>query len=278
MAALSPADAWAVGDNQQDQYPNADRALIEHWDGTAWHIVPAPGSGHGYLTSVTAMSATNAWAAGRTYSPAANAFVPLLEHWNGQDWTAQTGPSTGVISQLSAVSATDIWAIGEHYSTNGSGFPVEHPVVYHYDGTGWQIQHRFALTATGFYSSIGIDARTATDAWAFALHPTAAGPTPVFWHWDGSDWTQVPGARLFTSDADGIGLAFASRTDGWLLGDHTTSGRILAEHWNGTSWSAATLPNWGDLYAITAVPHGPYWAAGVSYPSGNAQTKILRGP
>ena len=43
VAAVSSEDAWAVG-SQIDDAPegNTSYALIEHWDGSAWSIVPTP--------------------------------------------------------------------------------------------------------------------------------------------------------------------------------------------------------------------------------------------
>ena len=38
MTALSPRDVWAAGARGEF----AGRPLVEHWDGTAWGIMPAP--------------------------------------------------------------------------------------------------------------------------------------------------------------------------------------------------------------------------------------------
>lgn len=47
MASISATDAWAVGEQ------NLDQTLIEHWNGTAWQIVPStnPGPGSNVLNS-----------------------------------------------------------------------------------------------------------------------------------------------------------------------------------------------------------------------------------
>lgn len=281
VAALSPADAWAVGDNRGQQYPNTHRALIEHWNGSAWQIATAPSPKDSYLTSVTAVSPADVWAAGNQFNLAANAFQPLFEHWNGQAWSTVAGPATGVPSRISAAGGSDVWAIGERYATSPTGLPIVRPIIYHFNGTRWQVQATPALTAQYGYGDVGIDAISPADVWAFVLHGVPGGATPVFLHWNGSFWTRSPGAALVTSDSyESFGLAFAGAADGWFLGNHTNTGRILAEHWDGTTWSAAPLPNWGDLYAITAVPHGPFWAAGafVDPSAGYTQTRILHGP
>jgi len=40
VSALSPTNAWAVGDYNIS--PGPLQTLIEHWDGTQWSIVPSP--------------------------------------------------------------------------------------------------------------------------------------------------------------------------------------------------------------------------------------------
>src|SRR5262249_14439229 len=40
VVALSPVDAWAVGQKIDDRDPH--QALIEHWDGVRWSEAPAP--------------------------------------------------------------------------------------------------------------------------------------------------------------------------------------------------------------------------------------------
>jgi hypothetical protein len=281
VAVLSPTDAWAIGDNRGQQYPNTDHSLIEHWNGAAWRIAAAPSPQAGYLTSVAAVSPADVWAAGNQFNVAASAFEPLFEHWNGQRWSMVTGPAAGVPSRISAVTGSDVWAIGERYATSPAGLPVVRPIIYHFDGTRWRVQATPALTAEYGYGDVGIEAVSASDVWAFVLHGVRGGATPVFLHWNGTAWTQIAGAALVTSDSyESFGLAFTGTANGWFLGNHTNSGDILAEHWDGTSWSAATLPNWGDLYAIAAVPHGPFWAVGafVDPSAGYTQTRILHGP
>jgi len=44
VTAVSPTDVWAVG-SMSSGAPFSDRPLIEHWNGSAWRVVPAPGDG-----------------------------------------------------------------------------------------------------------------------------------------------------------------------------------------------------------------------------------------
>jgi hypothetical protein len=62
MDAAANNDVWAVG------YQSAGSSittLTEHWNGASWSVVSSPRVGHGaFLRTVTAVSATDAWAAG----------------------------------------------------------------------------------------------------------------------------------------------------------------------------------------------------------------------
>jgi len=65
---------------------------------------------------VSAVSATDAWAAGY-YTKSTGVAEPLILHWNGTAWKKVTtpAPSGGRYNSLygvSAVSATDAWAAG----------------------------------------------------------------------------------------------------------------------------------------------------------------------
>ena len=80
VAAVSADDVWAVGTAQD---ASGDfQTLIEHWDGTAWSIIPSP-NGTGFeseLNSAAAVSSTDVWAVGDSGSGT------LAEQWNGAAW------------------------------------------------------------------------------------------------------------------------------------------------------------------------------------------------
>jgi hypothetical protein len=64
IQANSPTDVWAVGDQGVAGTPNTS-TLIEHWNGTAWSVVPSPSPGlDGSLAGVTASNANDVWAVG----------------------------------------------------------------------------------------------------------------------------------------------------------------------------------------------------------------------
>jgi hypothetical protein len=59
VAAVSPEDAWAVGDV-------TGLTLIGRWDGTSWSVFPSPGVA-GRLNAATAITSCDVWAVGQRY-------------------------------------------------------------------------------------------------------------------------------------------------------------------------------------------------------------------
>jgi hypothetical protein len=95
-------------------------ALIEHWDGHVWSIVPSARPSVNDLVvatlyGVASTSATDVWAVGEYSTGAANSAFTLIEHWNGVRWSIVPDPAThgqAVLWQVSAVSSKDAWAVG----------------------------------------------------------------------------------------------------------------------------------------------------------------------
>ncbi len=131
VAAVSSSDVWAVGtyysgDKRQNQ------PLAEHWDGTAWSIVPAADPGVDYAFSgVTPLAANDVWAVGYQASGGG----PLAEHWDGASWSVASTTNPGRLSLLLGVAAAGptVYAIGVAdpgpYNTlaerwNGASFQV----------------------------------------------------------------------------------------------------------------------------------------------------------
>ena len=113
-------DGWAVG----GACPGRCRpvyTLIEHWNGRRWSRVPSPNvSRTQVLTSVSAVSARDAWAVGAYFTRNDEVIRTLIEHWNGRRWSRvpspnpSASPSNGfnLLASVTAVSGRDVWAAG----------------------------------------------------------------------------------------------------------------------------------------------------------------------
>ena len=115
VTALSACDVWAVG-NYRAVSTGPLLSLAEHWNGTAWKVVPTPnpGTSINFLRAVSAFSASNAWAVGtQIISTSRNT---IIMRWNGSTWRQVPSPNPGQASELAGVaatSATSVWAVGD---------------------------------------------------------------------------------------------------------------------------------------------------------------------
>src|SRR5207249_3566210 len=96
VVALSANNVWAVGYYNADGYHG--QTLVEHWDGSAWSVVPSPNVGSSSTTNalwgVAAVSGSDIWAVG-LYITSTNYYLTLVEHWDGVNWTIVPSPSPG---------------------------------------------------------------------------------------------------------------------------------------------------------------------------------------
>jgi hypothetical protein len=119
VAAISPTDVWAVGEQ------NLDQTVIEHFDGTSWSVVPSPsvtaGGAQDFLASVSAIGSSDVWAVGFTQDLGTS--QTLAEHWDGTSWqivpSANPGPgSNELLSLAQTAPGGPLRAVG--FSTGGT--------------------------------------------------------------------------------------------------------------------------------------------------------------
>ena len=277
---VSVTDGWAVG----TQFSGAT-ALIEHWNGTNWALVPPPHiSGFGSpLRGVSMVSATDGWAVGY-YDTSNEVHRPLVLHWNGTRWAqVPISVSSGytVLFAVSAASKSDAWAVGTQLSSTGWT-----ALTLHWNGTSWtQVPSPNPSPAAAY----GVSDASPGNAWTVGRSgktSTVELPKTLTLHWSGTAWQHVfspnPGP-LKRADRGGhpfqverlvcrrlhhqhrrVGgadpalerhqlgpcaepgrhhrqlppdVTMVSATDGWAVGGHSATGKVLILHWNGTTWS-----------------------------------------
>lgn len=269
VAVVSASDVWAVGRACQGQ------SLIEHWNGSAWSVVPSPTPIPGaetYLTGVAAISSTDMWAVG--YTSEAIGVGTVTEHWDGTRWTVVPSPRAGTggdLVSVAAASASDVWAVGTYYDEKEG---IWETLIEHWDGTSWSIvpspspgTYRNDLQSVAVISS--------NDVWAAGEHSSGDGDRTLVEHWDGHTWEVVPSPNVATgySTTNVLrSLAAVSASDIWAAGmfqnvdTNVHQHRTLLEHWDGSSWTLVSAPSPGasaELNGIGALPTGQVWAAGL---------------
>ena len=119
VTALSTTNVWAVGTGPgvaRGGFSAHPTAVIEHWDGTSWSVVPSPNpnpQGNNSLVAVAAVSANDIWAVGHQL------LGPFTEHWDGNTWSIVTTPS-GVASLIGITAISDGAVVAVGQGTNGS--------------------------------------------------------------------------------------------------------------------------------------------------------------
>lgn len=298
IAASSQADVWAVG----RQGRSHSTTFIEHWNGNQWAIVPSPdraGSSNQYLSSVSAVSPSDAWAVGASWS-GAHHYSTLVEHWAGHRWEIIPSPTITQMPQttratipppegsgplratvysvepfdnwlasVSAVSSADAWAAGAFYFSG-----AYRPLVEHWDGTRWTID---SPPGTGTVSSIV--ALASGDVWAFGTKQSPGGQQAVIWHLSGGTWGVVRTPRVANSQfTDGF---VSSSSDVWAVGQKGFAAPLL-EHWDGAQWREIPAGVSGSepsfLLGSTLIPGSRgFFTVGVRGSGSRATPLLLRG-
>ena len=272
---FAPNNAWAVG-LINIGLGNGNQ-VIEHFDGTKWSLFPGPKFQPGdqpALSSLTAISANDMWAAGYILANNGQSLFPLFEHFDGTSWTAfQTASGNATIFNVSAAATNDIWAVGT--------VAFSQTFIEHFDGNTWSV-FRSPNAGQGFNVLTGVVALAPNNAWAsgyFTQDPNTTRPAKtLIEHWDGNSWQIVPspnvGPHSQYQSNQLYGITAVSATDIWAFGsffppDGSGQQFTLLLHWDGVSWTLQPSPNPGNpdfraniLFGGTVIPQGEIWIVG----------------
>jgi hypothetical protein len=192
VSTVSASNAWAVRDYVNSSTKATDTVIL-HWNGVAWSRVksPNPSPTANNLYGVSAVSASNAWAAGAYYNPATKATDTLLLRWNGTVWSRVNSPSPSsrfsFLSGVGAVSASDAWAVGYYYN---SATKATDTLTLRWNGTAWSTVNSPSPGGT-FNGIAAVSTVSASDAWAVGYyHDDATNTThTLILHWNGTAWS-----------------------------------------------------------------------------------------
>jgi hypothetical protein len=205
---------------------------------------------NGSLSSVTAVSATDAWAVGGNA-----ATRNMILHWDGTSWTKAAIPKThlGSLSGVSASSADDAWAVGA-YSNSGA----EKTLVLHWDGTNWTKAASPSPGQSPVNDDLnGVSAPSPSDVWAVGTYSRSGKFAALVLHWNGSTWAQIPVPHAAVT-GELISVDALSATDVWAV-----SGTDVL-HWNGTRWSVRPGSAGGLLTGVAALSATDAWVVGAA--------------
>jgi hypothetical protein len=223
VACASTSDCWAVGFSLIQDYA----ALLEHWNGTTWALVPTPAlpdpSSKSIFYDVACTGTSDCTAVGVQWTTAltgSGLYQTLIAHWNGSAWTIVPSPNTppdqdNILSAVTCASATDCWAVGS--SDNYSEALIER-----WDGASWSIVS--APQAGSILNTV--TCVSASDCWAAGPYYTPNPPAQtLLMHWDGNSWTPVVSPNTKPTDSNNLaGIACASSSDCWAVGQYWRKG------------------------------------------------------
>lgn len=262
VGASSANDVWAFGEGMDGP------AFGHHWDGTAWQTT-AFGTDDRIRDSAV-VGPADVWVAGLRWTGTTD--QPLVEHYDGAQWTSTALPDTvWDVNAISASSADDVWLMG----SDGTG-----PVTLHWTGSAWQTVtlpppplDDGVRVAGQDVLSVGPD-----DAWATgALAHQGILPGAVLWHWDGQSWRLVdldaPDDSLSTLASDGEGGL-------WVVSAGLRPGADLLHYSGGTLTREPAPAEPGttpDVRELTLIPGTrSLWGAGALVNDGDSAAVVYR--
>ncbi len=280
MSADRSTDVWAVGSYDNENSGGNYLPLVEHWNGVRWYSIFSPVPPHSsvsLLTGVTALSATDAWSTGSYWVRESGLNIPFVEHWNGVRWSFVAIPNIGfayTLNALKGISGSNVWAVGSQYPTNNSATPL----TMHWDGVRWTVVSApRSGVSSGFSAIVAI---TSTDIWAVGseLQSVWSFQRSFAEHWNGSSWQIVYTPTINSSaNAAFTGVAATSSHTVWAVGytaSNTSTTQLFPfiDEWNGTNWTAVSIPVRPSMTAtslllgVSATPQGGVWAVGYLVP------------
>jgi uncharacterized repeat protein (TIGR02543 family) len=175
----------------------------------------------------------------------------LLYVFNGTSWTSNKTGSTDVYvyNGIHGGAANDVWAVGPY------------GVTAHWNGTAASVQRANVFSDPTGDNFVGVWGSSVNDVWFVSKN------VGTVVHYDGTAYTESP-----TLVQGGIALNLFSvggsgPNDVWVTG--TNNSKALLLHYDGTSWTPATLPTlWGALDSTTNLVYAASptaaWATGQS--------------
>ena len=255
VSCVSQDECMAVG----LYFSNAQQMDSRHWNGEEWTTEPmaAPEDAiESFVTDISCSSATWCVAVGEYYTESFGELTrrrPLLEHWDGSKWTADTDdlpqpleedieheksyPVIAGKSLFKDVSCTSRYAC---LAVGQREYPDPAPFVYRWDGEEWS-----TLPALPAGITVPSSLSCTSSAWCMLAgkRKVEVGSwATIVLAWNGEDWSVVrEGVPNGTLPVD-VSCATPQQCTVARYSS-TDTGEAHIERWDGSTWAQEDLPN-----------------------------------
>jgi molybdopterin-binding protein len=223
--------------------------LAERWNGSRWssqrirRSAAMNGRSLNYLAAVSCASTHACVSVGYSGNRLGTSGVTLAARWDGTHWTIQptprpSGASVSFLSAVSCASPSYCTAVGDFIKRAGAGVTL----ALRWSGTRWSIQRTPTPAAASSVQLAGVSCTSSGSCTAVGFFSDVTGiEVMLAERWNGATWTiqrtRYPvGARYVQL----VGVSCASPKACTAVGfynDHTGIDVVLAERWNGTTWT-----------------------------------------
>jgi hypothetical protein len=271
VSCTSPTACTAVGDS-------AIGPLAERWNGRTWTIQAGTmlnAFALSTLLGVSCVSTVACTAVGYDFNYPGGEAEPMAQRWDGTSWTMQpTANQYG--GQLKGVSCTSPAAC------TAVGSSANQALAERWNGSTWMIQSlanlNFPAASAGLGGVSCLSVTACTAVGDYAIITDYAGDKyfeTLAERWNGTTWT-IQSTPRYGNNGTNHALSAVSCTSataciavGSSFTASPSSGRALAERWNGNAWTALTTPN-----PSVAAGLGGSALAGVSCTTASACTAV----
>lgn len=203
----------------------------------SWNLLANPiptSSGNSALADVSCVTSTWCMAVGHNYGE------PLVEHWDGANWTVVATPNVAPSGDLHSVACTSMsWCMA--VGTSGAGTLAER-----WDGTQWSV---VSSPSPGSTSSSLARLSCADPTYCLAIGTQSAPAATLVEAWNGAGWVVAASPPADAGGTDSLsGVSCPAVASCVVVGADTTSsttGQPYAAIWNGAQWSRAQAPALG---------------------------------
>ncbi|HEX6489408.1 MAG TPA: fibronectin type III domain-containing protein [Candidatus Dormibacteraeota bacterium] len=247
VACLSPS--WCMADGSSRVSGGGDVPLTELWT-TSWTteaIANPSGAINTELTGISCPTSTMCVAVGDYSTP--SGWVDLAEQWNGSSWAMQSIPAPAPDAYLTGVNCPDSsFCMAAGYYDFPSGRTVGAPIAgaAAWNGSTWSWLPVPLPAGTGGSFLDGVSCTTPAACTAVGWdngNPAAA----LAERWDGSAWSVQTTPNVASTDNGAALRAVSCPTASSCLavgyGPGMNFAGVLAEKWDGTTWTSMAAPN-----------------------------------